>query len=401
MDETSYSLMDMEMTNCVRTPKRRTPGLFSNSGNTSVKRRLDDSFEDENVQHRKPEEEDLTNSKWNFSVLIWILLLTIGCVFVLGLYHYFPGYMFLCLTKEFLISFGIVTVCALFINVITKISTNPNKPITTPEIYGNGKERNLGTPYSGTTHQINVKRTFKGDGNEIWSEFIRYFENVAVLNNWNLDHRRRILFTTFRGQAETYAYGLPEEQRNDYEELVKAMDNRFGHKAMKESYVAEAKLRRKKEGESYRDFAQCLEDLYRRAHPESREYVQECSLKTFLDNCSEMENFRLAVRRTRPKTLQEAVTAAMQEDCIRISEKQNKDPRIFTKPRVFQVSQWNDGNNDIDNKRSGVKKTCYRCNSTQHLIRNCPVNSNLKTGSAVEGGTRFDKKQLNSGRPRQ
>lgn len=202
-------------------------------------------------------------------------------------------------------------------------------------------------------------------------------------------------------KLETYAYGLPEEQRNDYEELVKAMDNRFGHKAMKESYVAEAKLRRKKEGESYRDFAQCLEDLYRRAHPESREYVQECSLKTFLDNCSEMENFRLAVRRTRPKTLQEAVTTAMQEDCIRISEKQNKDPRIFTKPRVFQVSQWNDGNNYIDNKRSGVKKTCYRCNSTQHLIRNCPVNSNLKTGSAVEGGARFDKKQLNSGRPRQ
>lgn len=70
MDETSYSLMDMEMTNCVRTPKRRTPGLFSNSGNTSVKRRLEDSFEDETVQHRKPEEEDLTNSKWNFSVLI-------------------------------------------------------------------------------------------------------------------------------------------------------------------------------------------------------------------------------------------------------------------------------------------------------------------------------------------
>lgn len=102
MDETSYSLMDMEMTDCVRSPKRRTPGLFSNSGNTSVRRRLEDSFEDETVQHRKPEEEDLTNSKWNFSVLIWILLLTIGCVFVLGLYHYFPGYMFLCLTKEFL-----------------------------------------------------------------------------------------------------------------------------------------------------------------------------------------------------------------------------------------------------------------------------------------------------------
>lgn len=60
------------------------------------------------------------------SVLIWILLLTIGCVFVLGLYHYFPGYMFLCLPKKF-ISVGIVTVCALFVSVIMKISTNSKK----------------------------------------------------------------------------------------------------------------------------------------------------------------------------------------------------------------------------------------------------------------------------------
>lgn len=32
------------------------------------------------------------------------------------------------------------------------------------------------------------------------------------------------------------------------------MDNRFGYKVMKESYVVEVKFRRKKEGELYRDF---------------------------------------------------------------------------------------------------------------------------------------------------
>lgn len=58
MIETSYSFMDMKMTNWVRTPKQRTPGLFSNSGNKSVRRRLEDSFEHETVQHRSIQEKD-------------------------------------------------------------------------------------------------------------------------------------------------------------------------------------------------------------------------------------------------------------------------------------------------------------------------------------------------------
>ena len=172
-------------------------------------------------------------------------------------------------------------------------------------------------------HQITVKRTFSGDGTDIWSEFIRYFENIAELNEWESDRKRKVLFTVLRGQAETYAYGLSDSERDDWESLITAFDARFGHKAMKESYVAEAKLRRKKGTESFRDFGQAIEDLYRRAYPDNREHVQESSMKTFMDNCSGTEDFRLTVKRTRPKTLQDAVTAAMQEECIRMTEDQS------------------------------------------------------------------------------
>ena len=153
------------------------------------------------------------------------------------------------------------------------------------------------------THQLNIKRTFKGDGTDIWSEFIRYFENVADLNGWENDRKRKVFFTVMRGQAETYAYGLSDAERSNWDRLKMAMDDRFGHKAMKESYVAEAKLRRKKETESFRDFGQAIQDLYRRAYPDNREYVQESSMKTFMDNCSENEDFRLAVKGPVPKRL--------------------------------------------------------------------------------------------------
>ena len=41
----------------------------------------------------------------------------------------------------------------------------------------------------------------------------------------------------------------------------------------------------------------------------------------FLDKCGQSEDFRLAIKRTRPKTLQEAVVNALQEECLRVSEK--------------------------------------------------------------------------------
>ena len=138
---------------------------------------------------------------------------------------------------------------------------------------------------------------------------------------------------------------------------------------MKESYVAEAKLRRKKGTESFRDFGQAIEDLYRRAYPNNREHVQEISMKTIMDNCSGTEDFRLAVRRTRPKTLQDAVTTAMQEECIRMTEDQT------------------------------FAKTCYKCNSSEHLYKMCPQRS--FKGIYRNGNRRTGSQRLNEDRPRQ
>jgi hypothetical protein len=64
--------------------------------------------------------------------------------------------------------------------------------------------------------------------------------------------------------------------------LKTALNQRFGHTALKDSYIAEAKLRRKRDNETFRDFGRAIEDLYRRAYPDNREYVSESPMKTFL-----------------------------------------------------------------------------------------------------------------------
>jgi hypothetical protein len=166
-----------------------------------------------------------------------------------------------------------------------------------------------------------VRRTFSGSNADVWAEFLQYFENLAELNAWGQEKSSRVLLSTLRGQAETFDYGLPFVFQGDYNRFKRKMEERFWNTAMKERYMAEAKLRKGQAGESLRDFGQALEDLYRRAYPENPDIVEENAIKAFLDKCGQSEDFRLAIKRTRPKTLQEAVVNAMQEECLRVSEK--------------------------------------------------------------------------------
>ncbi len=172
-----------------------------------------------------------------------------------------------------------------------------------------------------STVEYPVRRNFSGSNNDVWNEYIRYFENVSELNNWNKEKARRVLLSTFRGQAETYAYGMPLFIQHNYDRLIQKMDERFGHTAMKERYITEAKLRRRHPNEPLRDFGQAIEDLLRRAYPSNPEIVEENAIKSFLDKCGQSEDFRLSVKRLRPRTLQEAVFYAMQEECLRAGER--------------------------------------------------------------------------------
>ena len=271
------------------------------------------------------------------------------------------------MTKEVLVSSACVFILGLFIGILWKYCFRKRQNIRNsrnvrfdsplgsnvnfPRYDSSYLDENVGAngnpgQRASFSHQVPVKRLFKGDGEDIWSEFIQHLEYVATINGWNEERIRIIFFTVLRGQAETYAYGLPMEIRNNWTELKRAMDDRFGHRAMKESYVAEAKMRKKKHRETFRDFGQAIEDLYRKAYPDNRDYVQESSMKTFLDNCSEDHEFRFAVKRTRPRNLQDAVTAAMQEECIRLGENRREEI-VSPNKRVLYTGNEQQNKHDV------------------------------------------------------
>ena len=186
-----------------------------------------------------------------------------------------------------------------------------------------------------------ARLTFSGSGSDVWLEFIRYFENLMALNNWS-EGKARIFLCLLRGQAESFAYGLPLEVQSDWTSLKTHMEERFGQFAMRDSYKAEAKLRRKKSDENFRDFGQAVESLFRRAYPENLDVDRENALTTFLENCSNSADSRMAVKRTKPHTLQEAVKNAIQEECIRLGESEKKNANRPNKP-VFDLNEDSKG----------------------------------------------------------
>ncbi|CAC5377716.1 TTN [Mytilus coruscus] len=112
--------------------------------------------------------------------------------------------------------------------------------------------------------------------------------------------------------------------------------------------------KKKQPEESLRDFGQAIEDMYRTAYPDTPEIVEEKSIKAFLDKCGQSEDFRLAVERTRPKTLQEAVNNSMREECLRAGE---KDLAREYKPVQRPIFEAGEGKSSPTEEK---KKTEYR-----------------------------------------
>ena len=77
-----------------------------------------------------------------------------------------------------------------------------------------------------------------------------------------------------------------------------------------------------------------MESLFRRAYPDSLDVIRENALTTFLENSAD---FRMAVKRTKPQTLQEAVKNAIQEECIKMGESE-KSMSKQSKP-VFDLDE--------------------------------------------------------------
>ncbi|KAJ8018074.1 hypothetical protein HOLleu_44135 [Holothuria leucospilota] len=149
---------------------------------------------------------------------------------------------------------------------------------------------------------------------------------VAELHRWSGGVKAMCLAASLRGDAQAILADLEAEKRRNYTNLVDAISSRFGPARQTELRRIQLRNRGRKKGETIPDLAQDVKRLTRFAYPGASSHLQDQLSRDHFVDCLEEPELRLGVHQTRPKTLEEAVQAALEIEAFYTVERQRNFP---------------------------------------------------------------------------
>ena len=263
-----------------------------------------------------------------------------------------------------------------------------------------------GTAYpTRATRPVVTPDAYTGDSS--WTDWADHFEAVAKVNGWDDSIKLNWLPVRLTGKAQTAWKRLSDEAKGDFQAAMDALRNRFEPSSKRERYAAEFRLRKRKKGEQWGDFADQLRCLADKAFPTLSEDAKEVlTLDRYLGELSDA-NIALAVRQQRPETLEEAVSCTLEvesyalmrkEEPTRVSAVQAEEPEngydvcnVRVQPGVVQLldsitkrleklenerktDQLPSGKGTTKKEEQEKKELlCYRCGKAGHFARGCAL----------------------------
>ncbi|KAJ8934750.1 hypothetical protein NQ318_004600 [Aromia moschata] len=150
------------------------------------------------------------------------------------------------------------------------------------------------------------------DGQSSWSMYRRQFEAAAKANGWIPQEMATSLVISLRGQALEILQSIPEEQQNDYDRIVGALEIRYGHKYLRQVYQSQIKSRQQRSNESLQEYEADVERLVHLAYPQApKEFLEQIGIQTFIDGLVDTE-MQQALRLGRHTTISDALIAALE-----------------------------------------------------------------------------------------
>ncbi|KAJ8962742.1 hypothetical protein NQ318_001140, partial [Aromia moschata] len=150
------------------------------------------------------------------------------------------------------------------------------------------------------------------DGQSSWSMYRRQFEAAAKANGWTPQEMATSLVISLRGQALEILQSIPEEQQNDYNRIVGALEIRYGHKYLRQVYQSQIKSRQQRSNESLQEYEADIERLIHLAYPRApKEFLEQIGIQTFIDGLVDTE-MQQALRLGRHATISDALIAALE-----------------------------------------------------------------------------------------
>jgi hypothetical protein len=103
----------------------------------------------------------------------------------------------------------------------------------------------------------------KFNGSTSWVVFHRQFEAAAIHNDWTPREKAAHLLSVLQGRAADVLHSVPAEA--SYEDIVGALQDRFGDHQLAAAYRSHLKARVQTGGETLKGFAAAVEQLAHRA----------------------------------------------------------------------------------------------------------------------------------------
>ncbi|KAJ8941740.1 hypothetical protein NQ318_023337 [Aromia moschata] len=157
------------------------------------------------------------------------------------------------------------------------------------------------------------------DGKSSWVNYLRQFEAAARANGWSLAEKATALTLALRGDATDILQTLSLEEQDDYHQLVKHLEMRYGQSHLEHVYHSQLKNRYQKSNESLQEFEADIARLVRLAYSSTPENVMErLAVQAFLDGLRDIET-RQALTLARPSKLVDALARALEFEAAKES----------------------------------------------------------------------------------
>ncbi|KAJ8956090.1 hypothetical protein NQ318_016543 [Aromia moschata] len=157
------------------------------------------------------------------------------------------------------------------------------------------------------------------DGKSSWVDYLRQFEAAARANGWSLAEKATALTLALRGDATDILQTLSLEEQDDYHQLVKHLEMRYGQSHLEHVYHSQLKNRYQKSNESLQEFEADIARLVRLAYSSTPENVMErLAVQAFLDGLRDTET-RQALTLARPSKLVDALARALEFEAAKES----------------------------------------------------------------------------------